>query len=94
MVTKTFIEGWHTDPYGLHDARWMSEGVPTKLVLDQGKESYDTVPSGEAVFEPQRYEFPSAINETWALHGDEIRALSFQAALRKAAAKVLHPING
>ena len=37
-------EGWYTDPWGHHDARWMSEGVPTKLVRDGKLESYDDPP--------------------------------------------------
>lgn len=34
-------EGWYTDPWGNHDARWISEGVPTKSVRDGTLESYD-----------------------------------------------------
>lgn len=34
-------EGWYTDPYGRHEARWMSGGVPTKLCRDGATESYD-----------------------------------------------------
>ena len=30
------LEGWCTDPFGLHEARWLSDGVPTKLVRDNG----------------------------------------------------------
>ena len=41
------LEGWHTDPYGRHDARWLSEGRPTKLVRDGEVESYDDPPTGE-----------------------------------------------
>jgi hypothetical protein len=37
-------EGWYTDPWGHHEARWMSDGVPTKLVRDAGLESYDDPP--------------------------------------------------
>ena len=25
-------EGWYVDPYGLHGARWFSDGTPTALV--------------------------------------------------------------
>ncbi len=27
-------EGWFTGPYRVHEARWMSEGHPSKLVRD------------------------------------------------------------
>ncbi len=37
-------EGWYTDPFGRHDARWMSAGRPTKLVRDGDDESYDDPP--------------------------------------------------
>ena len=28
-------EGWFTDPFGRHQARWLSLGIPTKLVREQ-----------------------------------------------------------
>jgi hypothetical protein len=37
-------EGWYTDPWGHHDARWMSDGVPSKLVRDGKAESFDDPP--------------------------------------------------
>ena len=37
-------EGWYTDPWGHHDARWISHGVPSKLVRDGQAESYDNPP--------------------------------------------------
>lgn len=37
-------EGWYTDPWGRHEARWMSAGVPSKLVRDRDVESYDEPP--------------------------------------------------
>jgi hypothetical protein len=40
------LEGWYTDPFGRHQARWMSDGVPTVLVRDSGVESHDD-PSDE-----------------------------------------------
>lgn len=41
------IQGWHSDPFGIHEARYFSAaGEPTKLVRDRGRESYDEPPSG------------------------------------------------
>ncbi len=40
-------EGWYRDPYGLHTDRWFSDGRPTKLVRDEGAESYDDPPTGD-----------------------------------------------
>jgi hypothetical protein len=37
-------QGWYVDPYRLHEARWVSAGVPTALVRDGGTESNDAPP--------------------------------------------------
>jgi hypothetical protein len=37
-------EGWYIDPFGRHEARWMSEGTPTSLVRDGTAESQDPPP--------------------------------------------------
>jgi hypothetical protein len=37
-------EGWYRDPFGIHEDRWMSQGLPTKLVRDGGAEAYDPPP--------------------------------------------------
>lgn len=43
----TVTPGWHSDPFGVHEARYFSaDGQPTKLVRDRGAESYDEPPSG------------------------------------------------
>jgi hypothetical protein len=55
-VTSETEEGWCSDPYGLHEARWLSDGHPTKLVRDDGVESYDQVPDGPATQTPTRIE--------------------------------------
>jgi hypothetical protein len=39
-------QGWHDDPFGLHERRYFSAGEPTKLVEDAGVESYDPPPPG------------------------------------------------
>lgn len=41
-------QGWYRDPYGIHNDRWFSNGQPTKLVRDEGVESYDPPPPQEA----------------------------------------------
>jgi hypothetical protein len=46
-VSGTVTTGWHSDPFGVHEARYFSaDGQPTKLVRDRGTESYDEPPSG------------------------------------------------
>jgi hypothetical protein len=47
-------EGWFTDPFGRHEARWLSFGTPTKLVRDGGVESYDEPPDEETTDVPER----------------------------------------
>jgi hypothetical protein len=37
-------QGWYHDPYGIHQDRWFSQGLPTKLVRDGTRESYDPAP--------------------------------------------------
>src|SRR5215468_8321656 len=37
-------QGWYRDPFKLHEDRYFSEGWPTKLVRDDGKEAYDLPP--------------------------------------------------
>ncbi len=35
------LEGWYTDPYERHEARWMSQGTPTWQVKDGDVEGRD-----------------------------------------------------
>jgi hypothetical protein len=37
-------QGWYRDPYAVHEDRYFSEGTPTKLVRDDGQESFDPPP--------------------------------------------------
>jgi hypothetical protein len=37
-------EGWCADPFGRHESRWISSGVPTSLVRDGQIESQDDPP--------------------------------------------------
>jgi hypothetical protein len=63
-------EGWFTDPFGRHEARWLSFGTPTKLVRDGAVESYDEPPDEGPTSAPERIE-----NEVVANDGaDLIRA--------------------
>ena len=42
------LQGWHADPFGLHEMRYFSAGRPTKLVRDGRMESYDEPPAATA----------------------------------------------
>jgi hypothetical protein len=56
MTANSGYEGWYTDPYAKHDARWMSQGSPTRLVRDGTVETYDDPPSGPYVRVPEPIE--------------------------------------
>ncbi len=56
MEPQEAEEGWFTDPFGRHEARWLSAGTPTKLVRDGDVESYDDPPDEEPTIEPERIE--------------------------------------
>ena len=56
-------EGWYTDPYGLHDRRWFSDGSPTKVVSDNGTTSDDPPPNTPYVSPPE----PVAIRQDWSM---------------------------
>ncbi len=43
------LHGWQADPFGQHEARYFSQGQPTRLVRDGGQETYDEVPTTRAV---------------------------------------------
>jgi hypothetical protein len=44
MRNASPAQGWYRDPYGLHEDRYFSQGLPTKLVRDGERESYDLPP--------------------------------------------------
>jgi hypothetical protein len=50
------LEGWCTDPFGRHEARWLSAGTPTTLVRDGDVESYDEPPDEEPTREAELIE--------------------------------------
>jgi hypothetical protein len=37
-------QGWYRDPWAIHEDRYFSRGMPTKLVRDGGRESYEPPP--------------------------------------------------
>ncbi|HUA40264.1 MAG TPA: hypothetical protein VMA32_01770 [Streptosporangiaceae bacterium] len=39
------IQGWYSDPYGVHEDRYFSAGRATKLIRDAGQESYHEPPA-------------------------------------------------
>jgi hypothetical protein len=48
------LEGWYTDPFGRHEARWISSGRPTLLVRDGDVESHADPPDEAPSLVPER----------------------------------------
>jgi hypothetical protein len=59
-------EGWYTDPFARHEARWFSDGSPTSLVRDGGATSTD--PSPDIPFQRD----PLLIEPTPSVNGDDL----------------------
>lgn len=71
-VSDQSYEGWFTDPYAIHEERWLSCGRATKLVRDGGVESYDEAPSGAPSVVPERIEArPTATNGRDLVRSDD-----------------------
>ena len=69
------LEGWFTDPFVRHEARWLSDGHATKLVRDGEVTSYDEPPDGPWLESPQRIEpDPSAVSGNDLRRADEAEA--------------------
>jgi len=86
---KEFEEGWYTDPYGRHEARWMSAGQPTKLVRDAGVESYDAPPDEDSSVAAERIvpePPPGADVVRSGDQEDEVQTTQFDAAVFGAVA--------
>ena len=43
-VTHGQAQNWCLDPFGVHEERWFSRGIPTALVRDHGVEAQDPPP--------------------------------------------------
>ena len=55
-------EGRYRDPYGRHEARWISNGAPTALVRDAGVESQDPPPDEPITVEMERVPEATAVD--------------------------------
>lgn len=59
MASEWTPQGWCTDPWELHEARWYSAGQPTRLARDGNEESFDSVPTGAPDGQPRPVVAPS-----------------------------------
>ena len=67
---KPDAQGWYRDPYGLHEDRYFSAGVATKLVRDGETESYDEPPDRPF---PDAPLVPAPSPEDEEGHGSDLR---------------------
>jgi hypothetical protein len=74
LVADEHIEGWYTDPFGRHEARWMSAGVPATLVRDSDEGSYDDAPDGEPTTTPTPLEVGATGDSSDLLRADDPEA--------------------
>jgi hypothetical protein len=79
-------EGWYVDPYGIHEARWISAGKPTELVRDGDKESKDAPPT--TLYTGPLEELPETapVDGTDLLRADSAESTSFDQRDVKEAA--------
>ena len=89
MGQEAVAEGWYRDPYQIHDDRWMSAGVPTELVRDSGRESYDpppdrALPEGDLV--PAEQAAREATDGSDLRRADDVSSDPYSAAEARSAA--------
>ena len=58
------LEGWFTDPFERHEARWLSDGTPTSLVRDGDVEGHDDPPDEPPSRVPERIAPPGGPDST------------------------------
>jgi hypothetical protein len=61
-IVEESVEGWYTDPYARHEARWLSQGKPTALIRDGEVEGHDPVLDEPFTATPLRVEEDSGPN--------------------------------
>ena len=72
-MSDEILEGWCTDPYSRHEARWLSDGKPTKLVRDGDTTSYDDPPDTPFIRLPELIEHGAAAGAD-PVRADDARA--------------------
>ena len=70
-------EGWYVDPYGVHDARWFSDGTPTPLVRDGTVEAHDPPPDTPFPGELRELDQETAENGQDLLRADAAESETF-----------------
>jgi hypothetical protein len=89
MATTYLAEGWCTDPYGRHEARWISNGLPTALVRDGDVEGRDPVEEDEVVVEATPVSWGDQPGDGADLLRSDRSETSTRRALSHAASSIL-----
>jgi hypothetical protein len=98
-VVSNFVtmnaEGWYVDPFGHHEARWMSGGTPTSLVRDGGVESQDPPPSMAFQGELERVQESTSHDGADLKRADDAEQEEFDPnAIIQAASDAIDSTNG
>jgi hypothetical protein len=84
-VADAHEEGWYTDPFARHDARWMSAGTPTRLVRDGDVELYDEPPDEEPSVTPSPIAEQQVSNGSDLLRADGAESGTLRDRMQDAA---------
>jgi len=86
------LAGWYTDPFALHEARWMSQGKPTPLVRDGKIEGHDPPPDEPFKVAPVRVSDDAKVSgSNFRRAGDAERGKTYDA--REAARRASDSFN-
>jgi hypothetical protein len=88
-------EGWYFDPFGHHEARWISGGTPTALVRDGGVESQDRPPNDAITAEMEPWGIDPASDGRDLKRADDAESQEFNPdAMRDAAEGAIDSATG
>jgi hypothetical protein len=79
-------EGWYIDPYGRHEARWISAGTPTALVRDGSVEAQDPPPDEPVPASLEAWSPGGAGDGSDLKRADDVEAQDFDPKRLKQAA--------
>jgi hypothetical protein len=93
-VEQESEQGWFEDPFGVHEHRYFSAGQPTKLVRDNGNESYDPPPFEIWAGPLVPVEEPAGGDATDLRRADDISSRPYDAERAKQAALTIFDQSG
>lgn len=88
-MTQIALEGWCTDPFEIHEARWISAGTPTKLVRDGSVETYEPVPTTSARSEARPLGITAMADHGSDLLRSDVQVRDQRGEMSRAACRIL-----